>query len=408
MHGVIQGDDETMTGRSPMSMMQPRPLPRRTVPPRRRPLWPFILPVALILLASAWTLLWFYAADIAREAEASWIAREAVLGRIYACRQQSIGGFPFSIVSRCDQAAATFKSTNPPFDLRAGNITFSAQMFRPTVLNGEINGPVTLADPGRQPLFVANFSGAHLSLFGLPPEPEAITVSLEKPRLDRALGPGSGMIFQADGVDVAGRIISGSARSNPVIEATGHFTNATAPSFHPLLAEPLQADVDFVLRGFSDFSPKPWPALFRDMAASGGGIEIKWVRIDRPDAILIGTGNLTVNAQGRLNGAMQVSVVGIDAIVPRLGIDQLIGQSIDRLTGGSGSADQGLNALDRLMPGLGGVVRQNAASSVLENIKKMGKPTEIDKKPAIALPVHIDDGVISLGLIPLGVVPPLF
>ncbi len=399
-----------MPGQSPMNMMRtaPRPLRKRAVPPRRRRLWPFILPAVLVAAAVGWTWLWYYAADIAGAAEAGWIAREAELGRVYACGAQSIGGFPLSIVSRCDQAAATFTSNNPPFDVRASGVTFSAQVFRPTLLTGEIAGPVTLADPGQQPVFVANFANAILRLLGLPPDPEAITVTLQKPRLDRVAGPNAGMIFQADAVDVAGRIISGSARHNPVIEATGHFTEATAPTFHPLLAEPLQGDVDFVMRGFSDFAPKPWPILFREMAESGGGVEIKTVRIERPDAIIVGTGTLTLNAQGKLNGLVQVAVVGIDNIVPLLGIDQLIGQGIDRLTGGNGSANQGLNALDRLLPGLGGVVRQNASSGVIESIKKMGQPTEIDKKPALALPVRVEDSVIYLGVIPLGIVPPLF
>jgi uncharacterized protein DUF2125 len=398
-----------MAGQSPMSMMQPRALPRRAPPPRRRrPLWPFILPLVLLALAGGWTGLWYYAAGIAGDAEAGWIAREAALGRVYACGAQSIGGFPFSFLSRCDQAAATFKTTNPPFDLSASAVTFSAQVFRPTVLNGEITGPVTLADPNRQPVFVANFSDARLSLFGLPPDPEAISVGLAKPRLDRVAGPGSGMIFQADAVNVAGRIISGSARSNPVIEATGHFEAAQAPTFHPLLAEPLQGDVDFVMRGFTDFSPKPWPTLFREMAASDGGIEIKSVRVERRDAIIVGAGNLTLNAEGKLNGTIQIGVVGIDNIIPLLGLDQLIGQGIDRLTGGSGSANQGLNALDRLVPGLGGMVRQNASTSAVESIKRMGQPIEIDKKPGIALPLRITDSVIYLGVIPLYVVPPLF
>jgi hypothetical protein len=399
-----------MPGQSPMNMMRtaPRPLGRRAAPPRRRRLWPFILPAVLIVLAVGWSWLWYYAADIAGQVEAGWIAREAALGRVYACRAQSIGGFPFSIISRCDQAAAAFKSNNPPFDVRASGVTFSAQVFRPTLLHGEITGPVTLADPDQQPVFVANFSNAQLSLLGLPPDPEAITVRLRDPRLDRVAGPNAGVIFQADAVDVSGRIISGSARSNPVIKATGHFTQATAPTFHPLLTEPLQGDVDFVMRGFADFAPKPWPVLFREMAASGGGVEIKMVRIERPDAIIVGSGTLTVNAQGKLNGLIQVAVVGIDNIVPLLGIDQLIGQGIDRLTGGSGSANQGLNALDRLLPGLGGVVRQNASSGVIESIKKMGQPTEIDKKPALALPLRVEDSVIYLGVIPLGVVPALF
>jgi Uncharacterized protein conserved in bacteria (DUF2125) len=94
--------------------------------------------------------------------------------------------------------------------------------------------------------------------------------------------------------------------------------------------------------------------------------------------------------------------------VPLLGIDQLIGQGIDRLTGGNGSPEQGLNALDRLLPGLSGVVRDQTNSNLIDNIKKMGQPTEIDKKPAIALPLRVADGVIYLGIIPVGVVPALF
>ena len=163
-----------------------------------------------------------------------------------------------------------------------------------------------------------------------------------------------------------------------------------------------------MLRGFKDFSPKPWPALFRDMQAAGGGIEIKSLRIERPDAIIIGAGTLTVNAHGRLDGLIHIEVAGIDNIVPLIGIDQLIGQGIDKLTGGSGSSSQGLGALDRLMPGLSGVVRQNANAGVIDNIKKMGQPTEIDKQPAIALPLRIDDGTVYLGLIPLGTLPALF
>ncbi len=371
-------------------------------------MWPFILPVTIAIIVLGWTWLWSYAAGIAREAEAAWIQREAALGRIYACGALTIGGFPFSIISRCDQAAAAFKYTQPPFEAHANGVAFSAQVFRPTLLTGEVSSPITLADAGQAPTLVANFSAARVSLFGLPPEPQAVTVTLRQPRLDRVSGSDSGPIFQAEAVDVDGRIISGSATSNPVIEATGHFTGATAPKFHPLLAEPLKGDVDAVLRGFRDFSPKPWAALFRDMQAAGGGIEIKALRIERPDAIVVGAGSLAVNQNGKVDGLIRVAVVGLDNIVPLLGIDQLIGQGIDRLAGGSGSASQGLNMLDRLVPGLGGVVRESATSSVIDNIKKMGQPTEIDKKPAVALPLRVTDGVIFLGLIPLWVIPPLF
>jgi len=400
-----------MSAQSPLSMMQPRrppARPRRSPPPRRRLLRFLVLAAVIVALPIGWNALWSYAASIANEALAGWIAREATLGRVYACGSQSIGGFPFGIVIHCDKASAAFNSNRPPFDVSAGDFTFSAQVFRPTLLNGEISAPVTLADPGQGPAFVANWSAARLTLLGLPPEPERVTVDLTKPRLDRTAGANAGMIFQADRLEVDGRIIAGSARRNPVIEASAKVTAALAPSFHPLFAEPLAGEIDAVMRGFKDFLPKPWSVLFRDMQAAGGGIEIKTLRLARSDAALLGTGTFTINASGRLEGELRVTVAGVENIVPLLGVDQLIGQGIDRLTGGSGSPAQGLGALDRLLPGLGGVVRESASTGLIETIKRMGEPTKLDGKPAVALPLRVTDGIVYVGIIPVAAVPALF
>src|ERR1700758_3231231 len=106
-----------MSAQSPMSMMQPRrpPVrPRRSPPPRRR-VWRFLLLAAVIVaLPIGWTALWSYAAPIANEALAGWMAREAALGRVYACGSQSIGGYPFGIVVHFDKARTTFKRNRPP------------------------------------------------------------------------------------------------------------------------------------------------------------------------------------------------------------------------------------------------------------------------------------------------------
>ena len=134
-----------MSAQSPLSMMQPRqPMVRPRHPPPRRRLWRLLLLATVVVaLPIAWTALWSYAASIANEALAGWIGREAALGRVYACGSQSIGGFPFGIVIHCDKASAAFNSNRPPFDVSAGDFTFSAQVFRPTLLNGEISAPVT-------------------------------------------------------------------------------------------------------------------------------------------------------------------------------------------------------------------------------------------------------------------------
>ena len=142
--------------------------------------------------------------------------------------------------------------------------------------------------------------------------------------------------------------------------------------------------------------------------ATDGGIEIKSLRLARANVIVVGTGKLGVNAQGKLDGLVNVAIVGIEYLVPLLGVDRLIGEGIDRLAGTNGAAAQGAAALDRLIPGLGGALRQTANASIVENLKKMGQPTSIDKQPAVVLPLRFADGSVYLGMLRVGEVPPLF
>ena len=401
-----------MQGESPLNMMRPQTGRARrhaaASVPRRRRLWPVVFAAAtVIVVAAGWSWLWSYAAAVADRTLAGWVAREAAAGRSYSCASQGTTGFPFRIEANCTGAAARIESLRPPVAVSAKDITFTAQVYHPTALMGQITAPLTVAEPGQPPSYVANWSLAQATVRGLPPAPDGLSVTLDQPRLDRMVGANASLEFQADTVKFDGRIVEGAANNNPVIHAVLRFTAATAPTLHPLLADPLQGDLEAVLRGFHDLSPKPWAERFRQMQAAGGNIEIKYLRLARADAAILGAGTLTVNEHGKLDGLIRVAVVGIEHIVPLLGVDKVIGKGIDRLAGISQGAP-GLGALDRLMPGLSGVVRDSANASLVDNLKKMGQPTEIDKKPAIVLPLRFSDGAVYLGILPLGAVPPLF
>jgi len=402
-----------MTGESPISIMQgdgermARRRSRAPVPRPRRTFLRIVMPVLVLVgLAAVWCSVWYYAAAVANRTLAGWIASEAAAGRVYTCGSEGIGGFPFSIQVRCVQAVATFKTAQAPFDLAAKDITFTAQVWRPTVLVGDVVGPVTVAESGQAPNLVANWSSARMRIDGLPPNPEAISINVERPHLDRG-GSAGAALFVADNAQLEARIVSGTIQNHPVIDVTFHFVSAAAPTLHPLLAEPVGGDVEVVVRGFKDLEQKPLAQRFRELQAAGGSIELKTLRLQRADAIVVGSGKVTVNPQGRLDGMLQVAVYGLDAIVPQLGIDRVISQRLDELAG-PGQAQQGLAALDRLVPGLSGVVRQGANATLVDDVKKMGQPTEIDSKPAVALPLRIADGAVYLGLIRIGDVPPLF
>jgi hypothetical protein len=401
-----------MQGESPLNMMRPRGQRSRqssaAAPPRRR-IWPVAAAIAaLVVLAAGWSVLWYYAAARADSTLSAWVEREAAAGRIYSCGSQGIGGFPFRIEVTCATAGAAINSNQPPFAVSAKDITFAAALYHPTLLAGQVTGPVTVALPGQSPSYIANWAQAQMSVGGLPPEPDSVAVTFDQPQLDHVAAAEPTRVFTADHAEIRSRIVDGSPRNNPVIETHVQFASATAPTLHALLAVPLAGDIDVVLRGFKDLAPKPWAARFREMQEAGGGIEIKRLRLTRPDSIVVGSGTLTVNADGKLDGVIQIAIAGLDEIVPQLGIDRLIAHGIDRLAGTVGQPAQGLNTLDRLMPGLSGVVRQSATSGVIDNLKKMGQPTEIDNKPAIVLPLRFSDGAVYLGIVPLGEVPPLF
>jgi len=400
-----------MPGESPLSMMYPpgQRVRRPAAQAARRPLLllPLLLAAAVVIaLALAWVWLWYHAAGLVNNSLSLWVDREAAAGRVYSCGSQTVGGFPFRIEARCADAAASLTTTQPPYVVRAKDLVIAAQVYHPNVLIGDLTGPLSLAEGDQPPDFIANWSRARVIVQGLPPAPESASVTLDLPRLDRAAGA---TVFQADHADLESRIIGGSARDRPVIEAVFHLKAAAAPTLHPALANKTEAQVDAVFTGFKDLSPKPWAERFREMQATGGKIEIKFLRLAQSDAmIIVGTGTLTVNAHGKLDGLIRVGIAGIEGIVPMLGVDKAIGKGINRLTGVEGPALQGLGALDRLVPGLSDAVRESANASIIESLKKMGQPTAIDKKPAIALPLRISDGAVYLGMIPLGEVPPLF
>jgi hypothetical protein len=398
-----------MPGESPLSMMRPpdqqwlRPAARRL--PRRR--WPVLVPVAIaIVLALVWVWLWYYAAMVADRTLSAWMEREAAAGRIYSCSSLSISGFPFRIEAHCADAAAEIGSQQPPFAVKTSGVSFAAEVWHPTRLAGDVSGPLTLAEAGQPASWIADWKRARLTVSGVPPDPEAVSVRLDDAHIDSA--GGGDAVFKVNNAELRGHIAGGSPRDHPVLHVMLHLAGATAPTLHRLFAAPIDADVDAVLRGLKDLSPKSLAEHVREMQGVDGGIQISSLRIARADVIVVGSGTLSVNAHGKLDGLVRVAIVGVEHLVPLLGVDRMIGQGIDELAGSSGTAAQGAAALDRLIPGLSGALRESANASLIENLKKMGEPSSIDKRPAVVLPLRFADGSIYLGMVPVGQMPPLF
>jgi hypothetical protein len=371
----------------------------------RRRSWPLLVPfLIVVILAGGWSAFWFYAADKAQDIIIDWRQREAKSGRVYGCAKESVGGFPFRIEVRCSDPQAEFRTTQPPLALRAADLLVALQIYQPTLLIAEFDGPLAISDPGQPAKLTANWSLGRASVRGTPRNPERVSIVFDNPVLDRNEAAAPERAFTAKHAEVHGRLASGTVRDKPVIDIALNLAGAVAPALHPLAAQPFDADLDTQLVGLHNFDPKPWSQRFREIQQANGRIDVRSARLRQGDALAVAAGALSLNAAGQLNGELQVTVAGLDKLLPALGADQLV-----RPESAAGQKlDQALNSLDRVIPGLGGLARQKAGIGVAVGAAVLGQPAELDGRKAVRLPLRFTDGDVQLGPIRLGKVAPLF
>jgi hypothetical protein len=386
----------------------------------RRRRWQIFLPTILLLIvAAAWSAFWFYAVSEAQVKAEAWLAQEAKSGRSYDCTKRSIGGFPFRFEMRCDGARVTLTSQTAgaaqPVTVELGEILAVAQVYDPKLLIAEFKAPAAISDTPNAPAMQVNWSKAQSSVVGLPAVPQRASIVFDDVAIDRSNNSVQVPLARAKHVELHGRLAEGSTLKDPVIESVLRIEAGSLPEIHPVLAKPFTAEIHAKLSGLKDMVPKPWPDRFRELQASGGRVEILPSRVQQDDLIAVAAGPLALNEQGRLDGELQVTVTGIEKIIPALGIEKMLEEGVpqsalDRVAPGVRTQDVTnlLGALDKAIPGLGKVVKQNANVGVAAGINALGKEATLEGKPARTFPLRFADGVVYLGPLKVGQVPPLF
>jgi hypothetical protein len=391
--------------------------------PRRRSLWRLLLiPVLLLFAAAGWSAFWFFAASQAGVSADAWRAQEAKSGRVYDCARRSVAGFPFRLELRCDGASVSLKSqtagqtaTQVPVTAKLGEILVVAQVYDPKLLIAEFTGPATLSDGGGSPSMSVNWSKGRSSVVGLPQIPNRASIEFDNPEVDRVNGSMLAPLARAKHIELHGRLAENSTADHPVIETALKIEAGSVQQLHPLLAVPFDAELRGMLSGLNDLSPKPWPQRLRELQAAGGHLEIVQSRIAQGELVAVATGTLALTANGRLDGELQMTVAGLETVIPALGLEKMLDEGVpqatlDRVAPGLKTQDINnlFGALDRAIPGLGKVVKQNANVGVAAGINALGKEAVLEGKKARTFPLRFVDGTVFLGPIKVGLVPPLF
>jgi len=368
--------------------------------PRRRP-WLIATPLILVLvLGAVWTGVWFFAASEAEKRMNAWREQQASAGRKFDCATQTVGGYPFRIEVRCAGATVELQDTRPPIAIKLKEILAVAQVWDPKLLIAEFTGPLAVAEAGQQPHVIASWSLAQASVRGTPAAPERASVVVDGLKLEGATA--GQVLFDSKHAEFHARVQYGSWPHNPAIDLAVKLAAAAAPTIHPLVAQPLDADIMAVLHGMKDFVGKPLPVRLREWQAAGGKLEVQSARLAQAESLAHAKGTLALTQGGRLDGALQLTVAGIERFLPAIGGEQGSSLNLNRVA-------PALNAIDRVVPGLAQRVPPQKQQSLQAGLLALlGQPAELEGKRAISVPVRFNDGAARFGPIPLGQVPPAF
>lgn len=376
------------------------------------------MPVAVIIGAIAWSGFWFFASAKIGEQLDGWRAREAKSGRVYDCGKRAVSGFPFRFEVRCSDVSVVLLAQTAEPDTaqtrlvaKLAAIAVVAQVYDPKRLIADFTGPVTLAERGEKPFVSASWSKGRSSVYGLPEVPQRTSLEFDNLAIDLVAGPVPAPLFRGKHSELHARLAEGSPADNPVIETVLRIAQGSVQAIHPVFAEPFDADIRLVLRGLKDFSPKPWPERFREIQAAGGRIDVVQSRISQKDFLSVAAGSLGISPSGLLNGELQMTIAGVEKIVPVLGIDKLLQegvsqQQVDRVARGVSASDVNklIGALNKAIPGLDRVVKQGIDAGLAQ----LGPATMLEGRKAQSIPVRFVDGTVFVGPLRVAQIPPLF
>lgn len=378
--------------------------------------WLIALPFAgLATLAVVWSGFWYYASTKAQDTMTAWQAHEAEAGRVYGCAKASFGGYPFRIEVDCVDPSVDDRAS--ALSIRAHQLAAVAQVWDPTLLIGEISGPLTVAPFGGAPVVTAAWDLAQASLRGRPGAPERLSIVVDKPTLSAASASTAGPLTRADHMEFHARFAADSTPGHPVIDLALDFNKLTAPMaaslggpLGALATASTDATIVGVLRGLSDVGPKPMGQRLRELQAANGRLEITNARLQQGDLIMIAAGAVGLTPRGMLTGDLRLTVINFPKLMPMLGVDRALAQAVPQDT-----LNRFAPSLDRLMPGLGNMLRggnagaaTNANTAALGAAALGGQRTEAEGQSAIALQLRIDDGAVFLGPLKVGQIPPLY
>ena len=319
-----------------------------------------ILAVLCAAAGAIWFGVWTVIAGRIDGAVAEGLADAADQGLALSCDGQEIAGFPLRFDVICGRIDA--KDTASGFQAAMAGLRTATPVYWPWQSKADLASPLRLSGYQLAVPVDVTWSAAAISLDTATPVPDRMAFNAKD--LQAAFG------------EIAITAISTQAEALPTPDRQG-VTLALSAAASQLLWQGRQTNAaDISARAWIDAPPDAVMRGTFDPRRSGLSIPELMIRLETAGALIQAAGPVRVDASGQLSGNLEVHVVGAEALPAYF------------------------NSLPAAV--------QPAANAFAGGVLVLGTPATLDGRDAKVLALRIDGGVVRMGPLALGRIPPLF
>ncbi|MGE4372348.1 MAG: DUF2125 domain-containing protein [Xanthobacter sp.] len=349
--------------------------------------WAVLTVIGLVVLVClGWSGAWVYAANRVEKELDAWMAREAKAGRIWDCAERGLSGFPFRLELNCTTPSLDMQS-GEPLRMTATSARAISQVWSPNQIVTDIQQPARIEN--KETGEVLGLTWQHLQVLGAgmtSGRPESFAVTAEKPELTLLEGPAQNdgappsPLFSAASLNVSAHTQKGAGpNATGALDDVAYALTLSGAQL-PLLTQfgsngPIDVSMKGVVTAAANLRPMPLEERLRAWADAKGLLRLEQLTVISPDIIAAATGVVSLNPQGQLNGAVDLSFAGVQKLIQKLGQAGVIPPQMAPIVGA---------------------------------VTMVGRPTQIEGRKAVTFPLSFKDGSLRLSGLPVGRVPSAF
>ncbi|MCU0840012.1 MAG: DUF2125 domain-containing protein [Rhodospirillales bacterium] len=326
----------------------------------------------MLVLAAAFTLYWYWVANAVEADILYWIGRQRAAGQTLEFSDYRRGGYPLTVALTFRDVRYAPGGDDAGWSYRVDGVTLSHPLTNPSSLGITLNGSqeVVIGGGGSRSVYGGGFEAAGGTLRAGGWLPNGEFAAREMALVD--LASRRGVAVGALALTAAGNAAAPPSPQEPGYRLSMSAARLALPGIDVLPFGPEIAELKVEAEVMGALTPMPLPDLLAAWSEAGGAVELTRLFAAHGPVSAEGTGTLTIAGNGQPEAAFSFHVEGFPLL-----LDRLVAMGL--LDGGTAAGIKGL---------------------VMPRAK-----TDADGKTRVRVPLTLQDGVLTLGPVPLATVP---